>query len=401
MFRKESSLQTRIAILILVLIIPLGGISFYVINGYQKPIKEYQTMMENITAANDVSNMTMDLISKDFYDALSNLSDTEKIQNFKSKVNKILDLDKSLSNQATFENERSILIITGRLLQTFREKCFSAVNESPNKEMKSRLNDYKEANNTYEYIKNTYTEYINIQISNRQKLNDSLKMTTSNLMVLCITLISILLVSCITVGVIFSGKISKTVNNEINERRKAEEKMKEMANQDMLTKLPNRRCFMDWLKKLINNSSLEADEYLGLLFIDLDGFKLINDSLGHEYGDKVLVEISSRLIKCVRSYDIVSRLGGDEFTVILTKIKDNDEAINICDRIINEVSNPIDSDKGKMFVTASIGVSIFNNKYKNDYIDENILITEADNAMYEAKNKGKNRFEICKKPMYS
>lgn len=400
MFGKENSLQIRIIILLLVLIIPLGGISFYVINAYQKPVQEYRTMMENITMANEVTNMTKMIISKDFYDSLSNLNDKDKIESFKSKVNQILNFNKSLFFQATYENEKSILLTSDRLLLTFKEKCFSAVDNNPDRTMKSRLEDYKGANDAYEYIRNTYTEYINIQISNRQELNNYLKVTTSNLMLLCSVLISVMLIICIIIGIIYSGRISKTVNIEINERRKAEEKMKEMANQDILTKLPNRRYFMERLKYLMNHNTLESNEFLGLLFIDLDSFKLINDALGHEYGDKVLVEISTRLIKCVRSFDIVSRLGGDEFTVILNGIKDYDEVINICKRIIHEVANPVNSDKGDMFVTASIGVSFFRNKFKNEQVDESVLITEADNAMYEAKNKGKNRFKVYERPKY-
>lgn len=179
------------------------------------------------------------------------------------------------------------------------------------------------------------------------------------------------------------------LREEISVRTKAEKRLEEMANHDHLTNLPNRRMFHDILTRSIEAAKLN-DSRLAVLFVDLDGFKGINDRYGHDKGDLVLVTTAKRLSDEVRSCDTVSRMGGDEFILILENIKNIEEVQGICRRIIRSLRQPISlgGDGTAAVVTASVGISLLP-------CDGNIaeeLIKNADKAMYVAKNLGKNRF---------
>ena len=181
-------------------------------------------------------------------------------------------------------------------------------------------------------------------------------------------------------------KRTAKLKEEIMERKKAEKLLEEMATHDNLTGLANRKLFQSQL-----NYSLEFAKannlFLGILFIDLDGFKAINDSFGHDSGDIVIKTIAERLLKTVRACDVVSRFGGDEFVIIIKNLKNKDTINQVCEKIIKEVGIPINLGKNKGHVTASIGVSIF----PHDGNDINELVKKADNAMYVAKKSGKNK----------
>jgi len=177
------------------------------------------------------------------------------------------------------------------------------------------------------------------------------------------------------------------LKEEISERIKAEKQLEEMATHDALTGLGNRVFFQNYLKELVVGAK-ELGRMLYVLFIDLDEFKEINDTLGHAGGDIVLKVVAERLLKCVGTYGIVSRLGGDEFTIIL---EDTDivDYINItCKRIIKEVGRSIAIGENEGHVSASIGISVF----PKDGDDMSELIKKADSAMYTAKKTGKNKF---------
>jgi diguanylate cyclase (GGDEF)-like protein len=180
-----------------------------------------------------------------------------------------------------------------------------------------------------------------------------------------------------------TAKLSK----EIIERKKAEKLLKEIASHDYLTGLANRKLFQSQL-----NDSLEFSKTnnfsLSILFIDLDGFKTINDSFGHDCGDIVIKTIAERLLNSVRKCDVVARFGGDEFVIIIKNFKNTDTISEICEKIINEVGKPINLGLNIGNVTASIGISIF----PNDGDNINELVKKADNAMYAAKKSGKNMF---------
>lgn len=177
--------------------------------------------------------------------------------------------------------------------------------------------------------------------------------------------------------------------SDITQRKLDEEKILYQANYDQLTGLANRTLFMDRLTRLVVESK-RARNNVGLMFIDLDGFKAINDNLGHDAGDLLLKGCARRLEKCVRESDTVARLGGDEFTVIMPLIDSLDAAAVVADRIIRSLTEPFDLDGREGRVSASIGISILPMQAS----DASSLLHNADVAMYHAKRRGKANFQF-------
>jgi diguanylate cyclase (GGDEF)-like protein len=173
----------------------------------------------------------------------------------------------------------------------------------------------------------------------------------------------------------------------ITKRRVFQERLREMALFDSLTGLPNRRVFFDRLHIIIEQSK-RYDAMFALLYIDLDGFKIINDTFGHEAGDELLCEVANVLKRSLRKSDTVARLGGDEFAVILVGIKNAGGADVAAKKILSSISKPIALTEGIGKIGASIGISIF----PSDSDDPEILIRIADKCMYESKQKGKNTY---------
>ncbi len=188
-----------------------------------------------------------------------------------------------------------------------------------------------------------------------------------------------------------AGEITKlaAILSDITDRKKSEEQIKNLAYYDVLTGLPNRRLFNDRLNIAIANAH-RHDHLLALVFVDLDLFKRINDTLGHSAGDKLLVEVGRRISSQLREGDTAARMGGDEFTLLLQEIDDPDSAVNIAHRIINAISQPFTIDNNTLYVTASIGISI----YPNDGNNSETLIRNADTAMYRAKDDGRNSYQL-------
>jgi diguanylate cyclase (GGDEF)-like protein len=169
----------------------------------------------------------------------------------------------------------------------------------------------------------------------------------------------------------------------------SEEDLYRLAHYDPLTQLPNRLLFIDRLKQMIELSKRHNSQ-CAVLFIDLDHFKMINDSLGHTFGDEVLKIIADRLKESLRTSDTVARLGGDEFIVIITDIKENSDIVSIIEQIIANVSEPIFIEDQKLHSTLSIGASL----YPNDGENVDILLRNADAAMYKAKSIGRNTYQF-------
>ena len=179
------------------------------------------------------------------------------------------------------------------------------------------------------------------------------------------------------------------VTLDISERKKSEEVIWQQANFDVLTGLPNRRMVSERLKQEINKSSRKGKP-LALMFIDLDRFKEINDSLGHEMGDLLLKQVARRMLGCVRETDIVGRLGGDEFTVILGELDDLGSVERVAHSILTKVAEPYQLDADLAHASVSIGVTL----YPHDAADIATLLTCADQAMYAAKHGGRNRLHF-------
>lgn len=197
-----------------------------------------------------------------------------------------------------------------------------------------------------------------------------------------------------------SGEITHfvAVKENITERKQMLECLDQLAHYDKITLLPNRTLFFDRLSQVIAASQREQRQF-ALFFVDLDGFKQVNDSYGHESGDYVLKETAARLIACVRESDTVARMGGDEFTITLCNITRHDDAALVAEKVLKQVSQPIKLPGGKSCVIgSSIGISI----YPDDAYEPAQLVSRADTAMYEVKRSGKNgyRFSTARQPVY-
>ncbi|MBE9106757.1 CHASE2 domain-containing protein [Nostoc cf. edaphicum LEGE 07299] len=175
-----------------------------------------------------------------------------------------------------------------------------------------------------------------------------------------------------------------------NELKLKEDHLRHLAYHDPLTGLSNRKFFAEQLYESLHWAQ-HNNLLLGLLFIDLDGFKQVNDSLGHEAGDRLLMTIAGRLSNSLRASDTVSRLGGDEFTVILRAIPNVQIAAKVAEKILSSITKPIVLDGYTIRVSASIGISV----YPYNSQDSETLIKQADTAMYRAKRLGKNRYEFA------
>lgn len=188
-----------------------------------------------------------------------------------------------------------------------------------------------------------------------------------------------------------SGQISHfiSIHEDITTKKITEERIRHLAQYDALTSLPNRALFFEHLQQACSLAK-RKQHLLGLLFLDLDGFKAINDTLGHHAGDLLLKGVAKRLRKCVRTSDIVARLGGDEFTVILPEITGKTEAVVVAEKIIAALGKPFRLEGHDANIGASIGIAL----YHSDDLEPDNLLKLADSAMYEAKKQGKNTYRF-------
>jgi diguanylate cyclase (GGDEF)-like protein/PAS domain S-box-containing protein len=192
------------------------------------------------------------------------------------------------------------------------------------------------------------------------------------------------------------GKIvgSMSVHTDITERKRAEEQLVHNAMHDALTGLPNRALFLEHLRRAMGHSPLRKKTF-AVLFLDFDGFKLINDSLGHLEGDMLLKLIARRLESLLRGDDVVARLGGDEFTILLDELTGSKDVLFVVERIKDIFREPFNLGGREVFISASIGIALRDAKYKTP----EDMLRDADIAMYRAKSSGKGRHEIFNRAM--
>ena len=196
-----------------------------------------------------------------------------------------------------------------------------------------------------------------------------------------------------------NGNIAKWfgTNTDIDEQKQSEAKLNYFARHDPLTDLPNRAEFMNHLRQAIERAGGNSKTKFAVLFLDLDRFKVINDSLGHLVGDKLLVQIGERLQKHIRPGDVVARLGGDEFTILLNRTGGISDVIHVAERVQRNLAKPFDIDGFEVFTSASIGVII-----SDDIVRQpEDFLRDADAAMYRAKEAGKARYEIFDREMHA
>ena len=196
------------------------------------------------------------------------------------------------------------------------------------------------------------------------------------------------LLTALVVLTLYVASLARQLNDRNHELRQLYEQMAKHATHDSLTGLPNRKYFHDHLAETISSAGRDKKTF-ALLYLDLDEFKAINDALGHAVGDQIIENTARRLERCIRKGDVVSRVGGDEFVVLLRNILFLDVS-KVADKIIEVLSEPFIIAGNTLRMTISIGVAM----YPQDGTDANALTNNADNAMYDAKRSGKNGYRI-------
>jgi diguanylate cyclase (GGDEF)-like protein len=189
---------------------------------------------------------------------------------------------------------------------------------------------------------------------------------------------------------------NKLLKREISDRQRAEAQLLHIAFHDALTGLPNRTLFMERLGQTLERAKGREDLF-AVLFLDLDRFKVVNDSLGHTIGDQLLIAFARRLQTYLRSGDILARLGGDEFAILIEEMKSINDAIHLAERLQQELTVPFHIHGHEVFTTLSIGIALSTAGY--DQPED--LLRDADIAMYRAKALGKARYKIFDTAMYT
>jgi diguanylate cyclase (GGDEF)-like protein/PAS domain S-box-containing protein len=185
-----------------------------------------------------------------------------------------------------------------------------------------------------------------------------------------------------------------SIYDDVTKEKQAEERMLYMAHYDALTGLPNRALFSDRLQQALVKAK-RGNTLAALMFIDLDKFKPVNDDLGHDVGDLLLKEVAKRMLNCMRESDTVSRIGGDEFVVLLPAIETGQDALKIAEKILYAINLPFELAGHTINISSSIGVAV----YPEHGADGKLLTKNADIAMYFAKNGGRNNVKLFKSGM--
>ncbi len=209
-----------------------------------------------------------------------------------------------------------------------------------------------------------------------------------------IGLLSTLLAALLVRGRARALQAAEAINRELNDRIVAEERLKHLAHHDVLTDLPNRTLFSDRLKQALAQAK-RGRASLALLFLDLDNFKPVNDTYGHAVGDLLLRQVAIRLLKCVRESDTVSRIGGDEFVVLLPSVETGHDAMLVAEKMLLVLSQTFELDGHDLHISGSIGIAV----YPEHGSDEITLTHSADTAMYYAKSDGRNRVKLYQPDM--
>jgi len=195
-------------------------------------------------------------------------------------------------------------------------------------------------------------------------------------------------------GSVISGLQARLIWQMVTRLKDAGDELKKLAHYDVVTNLPNRTLFFERLRSGIAQAK-RYDQKLAILFLDLDGFKSVNDTLGHAAGDALLTAVATRLLKVMREVDTVARFGGDEFVFILNDVKNRENIALVTNKILSSISEPFIIGSEVCALGGSIGISIF----PDNHVDADSLVSQADTAMYAVKSSGKSNYRFFEKSM--
>lgn len=281
-------------------------------------------------------------------------------------------------------NDKTLTTSTNRLRQHSKDLLASLNEASPNT-FKSELP--KTISRTLE----TLEQLVRLHTAIRDDITEQHEGTLRYSGTILFTALSLFL-AC---GLYITWRSGHAIQEIVNKQKNVEKVIKHQATYDNLTDLPNRILILDRLSQLLHEAR-RHNTYIGVLFLDLDNFKKINDGLGHHIGDKLLIETGQRLIDCLRNVDTVGRLGGDEFVILLSHLKHISDIDVTLTKILQQLQIPFIINNRELLVTASIGISI----YPEDGLDADTLLQHADSAMYHSKSNGRNTFHYFTDQMH-
>lgn len=313
---------------------------------------------------------------------------TGAVVSFKNIANRLKAASEMLLAQAVFENIREGIVVTGPdgVVQRVNPLVETITGYAVKEIVGQKIGFWKSGRHDAAFYKQMWqtlqeTGHWSGEIWNRKK-EGSIYPTHQT-------------ISCIENG---TGKPQFFVSllSDISQKKAQEEALARQANYDLLTSLPNRNLFHDRLgRALLHSKRLQTA--FALLFIDLDKFKIVNDTMGHQAGDQLLQLVAEGIHSTVRESDTVARLGGDEFTVLLSGIKQKENAITIAEKILHVLRQPFQLDDGIASIGGSIGIVC----YPQDAVSQEELLKKADMAMYKAKQEGRNRYCLFTKEDYT
>jgi diguanylate cyclase (GGDEF)-like protein len=305
----------------------------------------------------------------------------KRYQNYEPKLNKVIAKAVGLASNPEIKQSISSTDNANRILVDMEHKSFEYVHKGDLQSAWSLLSsdNYKQQKSIYSsgMLKALNLMNEEVEAANQTKhLQMLINLFGSAVALICSVIIWII-VLCIVKG------WQRSHHNY-------EQEIQKLAFHDILTDLPNKRLLLDRLEQALAQSS-RSKSYLAVIYIDLDGFKQINDRYGHNVGDALLVELANRMSFIIRQGDTISRVGGDEFIIILIGLKKTETLQKFLQRLQNEITTPFAVNRHILGISASLGVSVY---AKTSIVEAEELIRQADQAMYIAKKSGKNRFEF-------
>ncbi len=419
--KKTRHYLTLSFTVIIFLIILATGFSFRYLNSVHKNIIQIiETQNKQIDLMHKMRSISRERIIK-LQALITSRDPFEKdalIMQFQTLGGLFLETRQELLKTALIDDEKKLLKIQREIARNVVSSQYKVIEMVQNNQNQEALNYLVNETVPLQNQNLSYMDQFIVYQSHENQLlkNKSVKKLKSSYTIVAIlTGLSIVLI--IIVAIVVTRHMSKIVNllstlasqykdtalkltiahdsleHKVTEKtlelQEANEHLKHIAGHDSLTGLPNRRLFQELLRQELRRA--ERNKYtIALLYMDLDGFKLVNDQFGHDIGDSVLVDVTRRLQDSLRKDDLIARLGGDEFTICYSNIKDIDNVKTLCKNLIDKIDQPMFIGGNECQIGISIGVSL----YPDNGPDCNTLLRVADAAMYQVKNQGKNNFQI-------